>query len=187
MTSEGGFARRVLGWLLVASFIVEVVLTEIGLRVSRGVGLASILADSHNLEVALAAGLASAIVVALATRYYFAKFGRQIIKEFFLPIFRNVSDRDVVLLAILPAVGEEALFRGLLQSLIGIIPASLIFGFMHTGISRRLLSYSIWTTTVGLLLGVIYMWTGNLWGSILAHAVINTSGVVWIRTQKTNA
>lgn len=179
--TDASFIRRVLFRLLLGSFVVELLVSEAILKLSRGVDLQELYLDGHNLLTAIASGLVLAIVVAFTTRIYFTNFAREIIDEFFMPVFASVSNRDVVMLAILPGLGEEALFRGALQPLIGIIPASLIFGFLHTGFSKRLLPYSAWTTLVGLLLGALYIWSGNLWGSMVAHAVINSAGVTWVR------
>lgn len=160
----------------------ELVLAEVTLRLSRGVDVVDLLLSTQNLGTALAAGLCLAVVVALSSRIYFDSFAREITEEFFRPFFANTTNRDVGLLSALPGLGEELLFRGALQPLIGIIPTSIVFGFLHTGFSRRLLPYSVWTTAVGFLLGALYIWTGNIWGSIVAHTLINASGVIWVRS-----
>lgn len=82
---------------------------------------------------------------------------------------------NLVLIAGLAAVGEELLFRGVIQRLLirmfkspwaGIIIAAALFSAIHMqfyGFFPRLL--------LGILLGAIYWFSGSLWVSILAHFV----------------
>lgn len=167
--------------LVIGSFVVELVLAEAWLRLAEGSSLSAILLETTNLGVALAAGLILAVVVAEASRYYFHRFAADIVRDFFEPLFKGLGWREVLLLSLLPGIGEEALFRGVIQPAAGIVPATIIFGLLHSGFSRRLLPYGLWTTAVGGLLGLLYLWSGNLWGSIVAHAVINASGTLWMR------
>lgn len=83
----------------------------------------------------------------------------------------------LVVIAVLPAVGEELLFRGLvqpkLQKLFGnphvaIWIAALLFSGIHLqfyGFFPRLL--------LGALFGYLFYWSGNLWYPIFAHFVNN--------------
>ena len=82
-----------------------------------------------------------------------------------------------IVIAIIPAIGEEYLFRGLLQNKlwqifnnvhVGIWLAGFIFGLIHLqfyGIFPRML--------LGVLFGYLYYWSGNLWIPIAAHFVNN--------------
>ncbi len=93
--------------------------------------------------------------------------------------FRGLSQLALGLLviAIIPAVGEELLFRGLLQNKllavtrnvhVAIWLAALVFSAIHLqflGFFPRML--------LGALFGYLYIWSGNLWVSILAHFVNN--------------
>ena len=83
----------------------------------------------------------------------------------------------LIVIAVLPAVGEELLFRGVgqrkLYELFGnphaaIWTAALLFSAIHFqfyGFFPRLL--------LGALFGYIYYWSGNLWYAIAAHFVNN--------------
>ena len=80
-------------------------------------------------------------------------------------------------IAVLPAVGEELVFRGIIQrrcyTLVGnphmaIWLAAFIFSAIHFqffGFFPRLL--------LGALFGYIYYWSGNLWYAVFAHFVNN--------------
>jgi len=83
----------------------------------------------------------------------------------------------MVVIAVLPAVGEELVFRGLGQRMFhgltnnkhaGIWIAAFLFSFIHLqfyGFFPRLL--------LGALFGYIYVWSNNLWYPIFAHFVNN--------------
>jgi membrane protease YdiL (CAAX protease family) len=81
------------------------------------------------------------------------------------------------LVAVVPAIGEEMLFRGVLQPVfirvfknqhLGIWLTAFVFSFIHFqffGFVPRLL--------IGVFLGYLFAFTGNLWYSIIAHMANN--------------
>lgn len=82
-----------------------------------------------------------------------------------------------IVLALLPAMAEELFFRGVLQRLLessgigsysAIVIAALSFSFMHLEFDNFL---AIWT--MGIVLGLLYKYTQNLWIPILAHFTNN--------------
>ncbi|MBN1287157.1 MAG: CPBP family intramembrane metalloprotease [Anaerolineae bacterium] len=75
----------------------------------------------------------------------------------------------VAVLAMLAAVPEELLFRGGLVPDAGLIGAALLFGLAHA-LSWR---YFVYASAAGMVLGLLMLWTGNLWAPIAAHAVID--------------
>jgi hypothetical protein len=89
---------------------------------------------------------------------------------------------NVFMIAILPAIGEELLFRGILQKLffewtksaiLGIAIASILFSLLHLqfqGFIPRL--------ALGLMFGFLYYWTGSLWIPITTHFANNFIAVV---------
>jgi len=82
-----------------------------------------------------------------------------------------------LVIAIVPAIGEELLFRGLIQNQthyffknihLSIWLTALLFSLFHLqfyGLIPRLL--------LGVLFGYLYYWSGTLWIPILAHFVNN--------------
>ena len=90
---------------------------------------------------------------------------------------------NLLIIAVLPALGEELLFRGILQRLFkeltgnihwAIIITSVIFSAIHMqfyGFIPRMM--------LGILFGYIYYWTGNLWITILAHFINNGAAVIF--------
>jgi membrane protease YdiL (CAAX protease family) len=84
---------------------------------------------------------------------------------------------NLLVIAILPGIGEELLFRGVVQkhaigifrsATAGIWVTSVVFSAIHfqfEGFLPRLV--------LGLVLGYLYHWTRNLWVPIAAHAFNN--------------
>ena len=89
---------------------------------------------------------------------------------------------NLFIVAVLPAIGEELLFRGLLQQLIKKMTGSshwaiwitaALFSALHLqffGFLPRML--------LGALFGYLLEWTGTLWLPILAHFINNATGVI---------
>jgi membrane protease YdiL (CAAX protease family) len=173
--------RRLILWLVGGSFVLEVAIAELWLRFQRDAGVLDLLSDPANLLPSIVAGSLLGISLALASRVLFSALTPDLIREMFLPLFRGIGYREVLAISIFPGLGEELLFRGAMQPAIGIVLTSLIFGFVHSGFSRRLLPYGLWSGLVGAALGLLYIATGNLWGSIVAHALVNAMGGLWLR------
>lgn len=97
---------------------------------------------------------------------------------FFLTRFGSWAEvlLGLLVMAVLPGIGEELLFRGLLQrnlnylfpSWLSILVAALVFSAIHLqfyGFVPRFL--------LGALLGYLYWWSGNIWVAAWAHFVNN--------------
>ena len=91
---------------------------------------------------------------------------------------------NLVLVAVFAGVGEELLFRGVLQRLFiklfknpwaGILVTAFIFSAIH------LLFYGfIPRFILGILLGLIYWYSGSLWPAIFAHFAYDAFAVIMI-------
>ena len=89
---------------------------------------------------------------------------------------------NLLVIALIPALGEELTFRGMLQQAlvkgcknahVGIFLSAAIFSFIHFqfyGFLPRMF--------LGLLLGYMFYYSGSLWTSILMHFVNNGAAVV---------
>lgn len=64
------------------------------------------------------------------------------------------------------------LFRGVLQTHIGLWAASLIFAALHFRYLSKWLLF-IMVTAISFLLGLMYEWTGNLFVPMTAHFIID--------------
>jgi membrane protease YdiL (CAAX protease family) len=97
----------------------------------------------------------------------------------YLTNFENIVEflAAIVILAVVPAIGEELLFRGILQNKITLLTknyhvaiwvSAIIFSAIHFqfyGFVPRVL--------LGALFGYLYVWSGNLGVAILAHFINN--------------
>lgn len=89
----------------------------------------------------------------------------------------------LTVMALLPAVAEEAMFRGVLQPLLikgsgrhfGIVLTSLIFALLHQQFQVLLAIF-----VLGLVLGYLREWTKSLWVPTLVHFINNGSIVVMV-------
>ncbi|MBN1880524.1 CPBP family intramembrane metalloprotease [bacterium] len=90
-------------------------------------------------------------------------------------IFRelNPSHPRLIALAAAAGIGEELLFRGVIQPLLGIIPASIFFAALHTGFRFSPPAWAIYSGIVFLLsvtLGMIARYIG-LPAAIVCHGI----------------
>lgn len=92
---------------------------------------------------------------------------RQFLMEQMAPAIAQCYVWETILVAIAAGVGEEVLFRGVLQPRIGWIASAILFGLLHA-ISP---TYVLVAFVMGSLLAWIQIWSGNLWAPIIAHAV----------------
>ena len=88
---------------------------------------------------------------------------------------------NILIISVLPALGEEFFFRGILQKIIvgwvrnihlGIFIAAVCFSAFHIqfyGFFPRLL--------LGLFFGYLYFWSNNIWIPVLAHFLNNTLAI----------
>ena len=96
----------------------------------------------------------------------------------YLTQFSNINELflGLIIIALIPALGEEFLFRGLLQRNfqsfmnphIAVWLSAILFSAFHLqffGFIPRML--------LGALFGYLYLWSGNLWVAIIAHFVNN--------------
>lgn len=89
---------------------------------------------------------------------------------------------NIVVVALLPAIGEEMIFRGALIPILmrwtekkhtSVWLSAILFSAMHMqfyGFLPRML--------LGALLGYLFLWSRSLWGSIIAHFTNNALAVI---------
>jgi membrane protease YdiL (CAAX protease family) len=104
----------------------------------------------------------------------------EFIENELFPIFRRCTTSNLLILLVLVGLGEELLFRGVLQQEIGLIGASVIFGILH-GPSRTLWPLALWAAAMGACLGWLYEASGNLVVPALAHAVYDGAAIAYAR------
>ena len=89
---------------------------------------------------------------------------------------------NVIIMAVIPAIGEELLFRGVLQRIItewtknvflGVVISAFLFSLLHFqfyGFFPRFL--------LGVVMGFLLVWTKNIWIPIFAHFLNNAFAVI---------
>ena len=76
-------------------------------------------------------------------------------------IFQKRSLFQIALIAAVVAIGEEILFRGVIQTHMGLITIELIFALCITAI--YLIGFICEYIGLSFLIGFIYLQTGNFW------------------------
>ncbi len=92
-------------------------------------------------------------------------------------IFRNCTLNDLIVISLLAGIGEEFLFRGVVQVKFGIVIASIIFGLLHF-VSP---AYAIVTTVMGFYLGVVFQQSGGLLAPVIIHFLYDLAALVYLR------
>jgi membrane protease YdiL (CAAX protease family) len=107
-----------------------------------------------------------------------------------MPTFADFV-RVFIVVAIIPAVGEEMFFRGILMRfakkrtrtmVFPIIFTAVIFAYVHTNIYGYLSIF-----LAGILLAVIYNLTGSLWCNIIGHLFFNGLTIILAYMSNSNA
>lgn len=97
---------------------------------------------------------------------------------------------SIIVLALVPAICEEAFFRGGLQNYlyrntgrlwVSVIVVSVIFSAVHFSVYGFLSRLAL-----GIILGLLYQYSGRLWLSILAHFINNATAVLVMYIAKAN-
>ncbi len=109
---------------------------------------------------------------------------RHVIEEQVVPLFAGCTVWGIATISILAGVGEEALFRGVMQTnlagAMGVVPAllmtSILFGLVHFVTS----TYAVMAGIIGLYLGVISIWSGNLFVPMVVHALYDFVALMYL-------
>jgi membrane protease YdiL (CAAX protease family) len=113
---------------------------------------------------------------------------REFSREFLIPMFRGATWSQLILISALAGLGEEMLFRGLIQHglmesiggtagiVAGLALGSITFGLAHAATR----TYAIVAGLVGLYLGGVFLMSGNLLVPIVAHAAYDIGAFVFL-------
>ena len=109
----------------------------------------------------------------------------QLVERLLVPMFRPCTLVDLVLISAAAGVGEELLFRGVLQTGIAqwtgsvglaVGMAAVVFGLAHP-IS---ITYAVLAAAIGVYLGWLLVATGNLLVPIVTHAAYDFLALVYL-------
>ncbi len=112
----------------------------------------------------------------------------RVLDESVLPLFRQCSMLELLIISTLAGLGEEMLFRGIVQGgiadwlarpagiWIGLAAAAILFGAVHAITP----AYAILAGLIGLYLGGLWILTGNLLAPISTHAVYDFLALAYL-------
>jgi membrane protease YdiL (CAAX protease family) len=176
-----------------AAVIAEGAILLLALAVGRLTGhspLAQLRLDPHGIGWGIAATLPLCLGLAWCLRTSFPPIVRlvRLVDQRVRPLFLGCSLAELVLVSALAGIGEEALFRGVLQSALAdhvpgwmaLIATATLFGLAHF-LTRE---YAIVAGIVGLYLGSIFLLSGNLLVAILAHGLYDLVALVLLARVK---
>jgi len=113
----------------------------------------------------------------------------ELVEQRVLPLFEQCGPAELAIIALLAGVGEETLFRGVVQAAtadwiggsagvwVGLLAASLLFGLAHLVTP----AYGVFAALMGFYLGLLWIWTGNLLTPVTAHAVYDFFALLYLR------
>lgn len=150
-----------------------------GIRLASALAPVPALAGTGFLAgVALAA--VSIVLFWLGNSISLLRGMRRLVETQMAPILSDLRFVDLLVIAAVSGFCEEVLFRGVIQAQLGLVASSFIFGLFHCPGFRHI-SYAIWAFAAGLVLGLLYQASGNLWTAICAHAASNAVALIFIR------
>jgi membrane protease YdiL (CAAX protease family) len=109
------------------------------------------------------------------------KFSERVIR----PLLAPCSVVDLFGISVLAGLGEEMLFRGVLQGAflrwwglpwLAVATASLLFGLVHA----ITFTYAVLAGLMGAYLGLVWLYSGNLLAAIVAHALYDFVVLLWL-------
>ena len=119
----------------------------------------------------------------------------RILDEMLVPLFRDCQLVQLAIIAALAGIGEEMLFRGVIQSAVaegiggphgvwlGLLIASMLFGLLHPITP----TYAILAGLIGLYLGGLWLLCGNLLAPIITHAFYDFVALAYlVRTRRSS-
>ncbi len=142
------------------------------LRPSRGVLLGGLLATLPLVAALLGLG---------RLRPDWFEAVERLVQPLIDTLFRGRGAGPVLLVAALAGLGEELLFRGVLQAALvevlgpvaALVVAALVFGLVHA----LSWAYFAMASLMGLYLGALFLLTGNLLLPVIVHAVYDAIAI----------
>ncbi len=117
----------------------------------------------------------------------------QVLDETLIPLFRQCRLFELAVISLLAGLGEEMLFRSIVQGWIadkmgepygvglGLAISAAIFGLLHSITP----TYALLATGIGLYFGAIWLATGNLLVPITSHALYDFLALAyWLKMRQ---
>lgn len=105
---------------------------------------------------------------------------RRLSRDVLRPIFAAAGPIDILAISAAAGLGEEFLFRGALQPLVGLWPASVLFGLCHLA-GRDTIPLALWAAGAGVIFGLLMRHTGGLAAPVTAHLAYDALALAYLR------
>ena len=92
-------------------------------------------------------------------------------------IFSQARVLDLVAISLIAGIAEEVLFRGVIQTQLGILPASILFGLAHLITP----TYAVIATIMGIYIGTLYQVFDSLLIPIQLHFIYDLFALLYLR------
>lgn len=155
------------------------VIAIIGLSIGER-GIAEALAPKTPILGALSAGAAAGLACVVLLWLLRGVPALERLERWQRGVVSEWTVTDAVAVALVSGLCEEALLRALLQPVIGLIPAAVLFAVLHLVPERELWFWPLFALLSGLLLGGLF----EVWGypaAAVAHIVINAVALLRLR------
>ena len=133
-----------------------------------------------GLVSALTLGGANYLLLTRAPSNWLVDGVRSVYRETIVPLFGGLSMAGAIAIGAAAGVGEEWLFRGIVQPIVGLAASSVLFGIAHVG-GARMLPFGVWATGMGVVMGTLAIVTGGLTAPMVAHGVYDILALEYIR------
>jgi membrane protease YdiL (CAAX protease family) len=138
---------------------------------------------ASSLSILLGFGVAALTIAATRTMVARAAWARELHGDL-RSVVQGADDAAIVVSAIASGVAEELFFRGLLVPVVGVWVSSIAFGLVHQVRGRARWAWAVWAGIMGLVFAAVFELTGHLEGAIVAHVVINTANLRFLRDSR---
>lgn len=138
--------------------------------------------EPEQIVVALLIGICTAVFVIVLSQLgsvYF-EWARKL-EKLFGNILGELKLYEIIAIAVLSGVGEEAFFRGAMQPTLGIWFTTLVFGLLHIGPEKAYIPWTISAFAIGGVFGYYFEATGSLVAPVVAHTLINFVNLYFIQ------
>lgn len=105
---------------------------------------------------------------------------RELVESYLMPMVAELKLVDLIIISIISGFCEEVFFRGVVQPQFGLPLTAIAFGLFHDP-SFRHIAYSLTALLYGIVLGLLYQYTGNIWAPIFAHMTHNMISLYVVR------
>lgn len=90
---------------------------------------------------------------------------------------------NIIIIAIMAGIGEELMFRGVIQKILIGWTKNIHLGILYTAIIFSAIHFQFYgfvpRMILGMVLGYLYIWSKSLWVPVIAHAINNALTVIF--------